>query len=65
MLGLLEWLFSILLKKCPPPALIDPCYGDPRALALRACLSRGDYAGAEPWIYLGDALARYRNCERR
>lgn len=47
MLGLVEWLFSILLKKRVPAALIDVTWGDPVASAIRAALAAGDFAGAE------------------
>ncbi|HWS25442.1 MAG TPA: hypothetical protein VN259_02605 [Xanthomonadales bacterium] len=47
MLGLVEWLFAILLKKRAPAALIDVTWGDPAARAIRAALAAGDFAGAE------------------
>ncbi len=53
MLGLVEWLFSILLKKRVPPAVIDLTWGDPAARAIRAALVAGDFATAER--HLGSA----------
>ncbi len=47
MLGLVEWLFSILLKKRLPAAVIDPTWGDANSRAIRAALAAGDFAGAE------------------
>lgn len=47
MLGLVEWLFSILLKKRVQAPLIDPAWGDPTARAIRAALAGGDFDAAE------------------
>lgn len=47
MLGLVEWLFSILLKKRDPAPVIDLTWGDPVARAIRTALAAQDFAGAE------------------
>ncbi len=47
MLGLVEWLFSILLKKRLPLARIDITWGDSKAASIRAALSASDFETAE------------------
>lgn len=47
MFGLVEWLFSILLKKRVPSAVVDVTWGDPAARAIRTALETGDFASAE------------------
>jgi hypothetical protein len=47
MLGLIEWLFSILFKKRPAAARIDLTWGDPVAPSIRAALAEGNFAAAE------------------
>ncbi len=47
MLGLVEWLFSILLKKRTPTPTIDVAWGDPVAREIRTALAAGDFRAAE------------------